>query len=122
MATASDYERPGAGYLIFQDYENGEYIYRNQLNSLLNYLAGNVIAIWNPSSSYYRDWQNESNNLQIVVRWRERYDLPAKGKYGERICYTLDPKKGELIDLTDLSKKDHSKICWRCNTLDAVKL
>ena len=78
MATASDLERPRVGYLIFQDYEDEKYICRNQLKSLLNYLAGNVIAIWNPNRSYYRDWQNESNNLQIVVRWRERYDLPGK--------------------------------------------
>ena len=120
MATASNFERPG--YLIFQDYEDGEYIYRNQVNSLLNYLAGNVIAIWNPNRSYYHDWQNESNNLQIVINWRERWGFPAKAKYGERICYTLNPKIGEVIDLTDSRWKDHKKICWRCNTLDAVKL
>ena len=75
MATASDHERPGAGYLIFQDYEDGEYIYKNQLNSLINYLAGNINAIWNPNRCYYYDWYNETNNLQIVVRWRERDKL-----------------------------------------------
>ena len=67
MATSNDYERPGAGFLIFRDYENGEYIYRNQLDSLINYLGGNINAIWKPNRSYYYDWFNESNNLQIVI-------------------------------------------------------
>ena len=120
MATAFNYERPGAGYLIFRDYENGEYIYRNQLESLTNYLAGNISAIWNPNRAYYYDWYNESNNLQIVVRWRQRKDLPPRGKYGERICYTRFPEDGEVIDLTIC--KDHFKVCYRCNKLDAVKL
>ena len=111
MTTASDFEHPGASYLIFQDYGDGEYIYRNQVNSLLNYLAGNVIAIWNPNRSYYRDWQNESNNLQIVINWRERWGFTAQAKYGERICYTLNPKIVEVIDLTDSRWKDHKKIC-----------
>ena len=86
MATAFDREQ--AGHLIFQDYEDGEYTYKNQLSSLINYLAWNINAIWNPNRSYYYDWYNESNNLQIVVRWRERETLEPKGKYGERICYT----------------------------------
>ena len=120
MATASDFERPG--YLIFRDYQNGEYIYKNQLNSLINYLAGKINAIWNPNRGYYYDWYDESNNLQIVVRWRKNHDLALKGKYGERICYTIDSENGELIDLTDPKWKDHSKVCWRCNTLHAVKL
>ena len=122
MATTSDHERPGVGYLIFRDYEDGEYIYKNQLNSLINYLAGNINAIWNPNRRYYYDWYNESNNLQIVIRWRKNHDLPIKGKYGERICYTLDSENGELIDLTDPKWKDHYKFCWRCNRLHAIKL
>ena len=122
MATSNDYERPGAGYLIFRDYENGEYIYRSQLDSLINYLAGNINAIWNPNRAYYYDWFNESNNLQVVIRWRERELLPAKGKYGERICYTRLPEKGELVDLTEPFWKDHFKVCYRCNKLDVVKL
>ena len=119
MATASDYERPRASYLIFRDYENGEYIYKNQLNSLINYLAGNINAIWNPNRSYYYNWYNESNNLQIVVRWRERQTFEPKGKYGERIYYTRLRKEGELIDLTDPKWKGHYKVCWRCNRIDA---
>ena len=118
MATASDFERPRAGFLIFRDYEAGKYIYRNEVHSLLNYVAGNIISIWNPNRSFYYDWQNESNNLQIVINWRENWGFPAKGKYGERICYTLDPKKGEVIDLTDSRWKNHTKICWRCSTLE----
>ena len=70
MATVFDGEQ--SGDLIFRDYEDGKYIYRNQLNSLRNYLAGNINAIWKPNRGYYYDWYNEFNNLQIVVRWRER--------------------------------------------------
>ena len=107
MATAFNYERPG------------EYIYRNRLESLTNYLAGNISAIWNSNRACYYDWYNESNNLQIVVRWREHKDLPPRGKYGERICYTRF-QDGEIIDLTIC--KDHFEDCYRCNKLDAVKL
>ena len=89
MATSNDYERPGTGFLIFRDYENGEYIYRNQLDSLINYLA--------------------EENM-------------ARGKYEERICYTCLPEEGELVDLTEPFWKDHFKVCYRCNKLDAVKL
>ena len=108
-STTSDFERPRAGFLVFRNYEVGKYIYRNELDSLLNYIAGNIISIWNPNRSFYYDWQNESNNLQIVINWRENLGFPAKGKYGERICYTLDPKKGEVIDLTDSRWKNHTK-------------
>ena len=86
MASAS--ERPGAGYLIFQDYENGQYIYRNQLNSLLNYLAGNVIAIWNPNRSYYYDWPNESNNLQIVGMARALRSSSKRKIWRANLLYT----------------------------------
>ena len=120
MATVFDGEQ--SGDLIFRDYEDGKYIYRNQLNSLRNYLAGNINAIWKPNRGYYYDWYNESNNLQIVVRWRERQTLEPKGKYGERICYIRLQEEGELIDLTDPFWKDHCKTCWRCNSLDAIKL
>ena len=98
-----------SGHSIFQDCEDGKYIYRNQLNSLINYLAGNINAIWNLNRGYYYDWYNESNNLQIVVRWRERQTLEPKGKYGERICYTRLRNEGELIDLTNPFWKDHCK-------------
>ena len=120
MATVFDCEL--SGHLIFQDYEDKKYIHKNQLNSLINYLAGNINAIWNPNRGYYYDWYNESNNLQIVVRWRERQTFEPKGKYGERICYTRLREEGELIDLTDPFWKGHCKTCWRCNKLDGVKL
>ena len=121
MAT-NDYENAGAGHLIFRDYEDGKFIFKNQINSLINYLPGNINAYWNPNRAYYYDWYNESSNLQIVIRWRERQLLALKGKYGGRICYTRLPEEGELIDLTDPLYKDHLKVCYRCNRLDAVKL
>ena len=120
MATVFDGEL--SGHLIFRGYEDGKYIHKNQLNSLINYLAGNINAIWNPNRGYYYDWYNESANLQIVVRWRKNHDLQLKGKYGERICYTLDSENGELIDLTNIKYRDHHKTCWKCNRLDAIKL
>ena len=37
------------GDSIFREYEDGKYIHKNQLNRLINYLAGNINAIWNPN-------------------------------------------------------------------------
>ena len=81
MATPFDCEQPD--HMIFRDFEDGKYIYKNQLNSLINYLAGNTNEIGNPNRGYYYDWYNESANLQIVIRWRKDHDLPINGKYGE---------------------------------------
>ena len=89
MAT-NDCER--AGYLIFKDYEDGKFIFKNEQNNLINYLCGNINAYWNPNRCYYYDWYNESSNLCIVTRWRERQVVAPKGKYGERICYSCLPE------------------------------
>ena len=99
MATAATEKKEKAGYLVFKDYENGQYIPKHEVNNLINYLAGNINAYWSPNRSYYYNWYNESNQLLIVIRWRENNSLKPIGKYGERICYTLNPERGELIDL-----------------------
>ena len=109
------------GYQIFEDYENEKFIYKNEQKSLINYLCGNINAYWNPNRWYYYEWYNESSNLCIVTRWQKQQGQPKKGKYGERICYNRY-SEGEIIDLTDPNYKDHCKICYRCNSLNAVKL
>ena len=119
---SSALNRPTQGFEIFKDYEDGKYIYRDQLHALICHLCGNINAPWNPNRSYYNDWHDESNNLQIVIRWRERNDLLPIGKYGERICFKQSRDEGELIDLTKPEFKDHCKVCLRCNKLEAVKL
>ena len=108
------------GFEIFRDYEDGKFIYKHEQHNLINYLCGNINAYWNPNRWYFYEWYNESSNLCIVTRWRERDSLALKGKYGERICYSRT-SEGELIDLTEPSYKDHCKTCYRCNRLKAVK-
>ena len=108
------------GYQIFKDYEDGKFIYKHEQNNLINYLCGNINSYWSPNRWYYQEWYNESSNLCIVTRWRERHSLALKGKYGERICYNRT-SEGELIDLTDSYYKEHYKICYRCSRLRAVK-
>ena len=114
--------RPTAGFLIFRDYEDSKYIFREQLHALICYLISNVDSYYSPNRSYYQDWLYESNNLQIVVRWRKRNGLQGMGKYGERICYKIHKDHGELIDLTKLQFKDPCKNCHSCNKLEAIRL
>ena len=114
--------RPTQGFKIFRDYEDGKFIYRDQLHALICHLCGNVNAPYFPNRSYYQDWLDETNNLQIVIRWRERKGLTELGKYGGRICYTIDKENGELIDLTKKGFKNHYKFCQSCNKLEAMRL
>ena len=119
---ASHFTRPTTGFLIFRDYEDGKYIHEDQLEILIDYLAGNVSSYYAPNRSYYQNWYNEFNNLQMVIRWRKNHGLgEGMGKYGERICYKLFTDHGEVIDLTKPQFKDHTKNCT-CNTLDAIRL
>ena len=114
--------RPIQGFEIFRDYEDNKFIYRGQLHALICHLCGNVNAPYSPNRSYYQDWLDESNNLQIVIRWRERKGLTGIGKYGERICYNIDKENGDLIDLTKKEFKHHYKTGQRCDKLEAVRL
>ena len=118
----SQLNRPTQGFEIFMDYEDSKFIYRDQLHALICYLCGNVNACYSPNRSYYQDWLDESNDLQIIIRWREREGYEGNGKYGERICFSESREKGELIDLTDPSFKNHCEFCWRCNKLEAIRL
>ena len=115
--------RPTEGFLIFRDYEDSKYIYKEQLHALICYLIGNVSSYYSPNRSYYQDWLDESNNLQIVVRWREINGLQGMGKYGERICYKIHKDHGELIDLTKPQFKNHREHGYcSCNKLEAIRL
>ena len=115
--------RPTEGFLIFRDYEDSKYIYKEQLHALICYLIDNVSSYYSPNRSYYQDWLDESNDLQIVVRWRERNGLRGMGKYGERICYKIHKDHGELIDLTKPQFKNHRERGYcSCNKLEAIRL
>ena len=114
--------RPTQGFLIFRDYEDSKYIFKDQCQALICYLIGNTQSYYSPNRSYYQDWLNESNDLQIVIRWRERNGDWEVGKYGERICFKIHKDRGELIDLTKPEFKDHCKNCHSCNKLEAIRL
>ena len=51
------------------------------------------------------------------MNWRRSKGLQVIGKYGERICSTLDPNSETLIDLADPKFKNHSQICYRCSKI-----
>ena len=103
------FTRPIQGFYIFRDYEDSKFIYRDQLHALICYLCGCINDYYSPNRSYYQDWHNESNDLQIVIQWREERGLTGFGKYGERICFKIHKDHGELIDLTKPEFKDHCK-------------
>ena len=109
------------GYEIFNDYISGKFIYDCQLQPLNRYISANIISDYVPNRSYYQDWQNESNNLQIVIRWREKNSLLPVGKYGERICSNIQAAEA-VIDLTKKEHLHHNEICNSCNKIQAVPL
>ena len=94
-----------AGYRLFNWYEQGCMIEDREVEKLINYLAGQLVA-WSPNRAYYQDWYNEANNLQIVIRWRKRKYGVGCGKKGERVCYKNSPG-GQIVNL--LTDKDHIK-------------
>ena len=114
--------RPRQGFEIFRDYEDSKFIYKDQRHALICYLCGNVNAPYSPNRSYYQNWLDETNNLQIVIRWREGQGLPGLGRYGERICYSINKENGQLIDLTKSGFRNHIKTCQSCNRLEAIRL
>ena len=116
MATAIN-EKPRQGFVIFEDYEIGKYIHEHEYENLRNYLAGHPNAYWNPNRAYFYQWYNECNNLYIVMKWQRSKGFAVIGKYGERICSTLDPNSETLIDLADPKFKNHSQICYRCSKI-----
>ena len=119
----SNLSRITEGFLIFRDYEDSKYIFRDQLHALICYLIGNVDSYYSPNRAYYQDWLDESNDLQIVIRWWERHGLKGMGKYAEQICFKIDKDNGELIDLTKLQFKNHSESSYcSCNKLEAIRL
>ena len=63
----SQINRPTQGFENFKDYEDSKFIYRDQLHALICYLCGNLNAYYSPNRSYYQDWLDESNDLQIVI-------------------------------------------------------
>ena len=104
-----------APYVIFENYENGQQIKEHEISKLIDYLAGQLIS-WSPNRSYYQAWYNESNNLQIVIRWRKKKYGLGFGKCGERVCYE-NAQGGKIVDL--FKDKNHIKNnnCT-CNCLD----
>ena len=104
-----------AGNRLFNWYEQGCMIEDHEVEKLINYLAGQLIA-WSPNRAYYQDWYNEANNLQIVIRWRKRNRGVGCGKKGERVCYKNSPG-GQIVNL--LTDRDHIKNTGcTCNSLD----
>ena len=105
------------GFEIFNDFEKGNYIFEHELETLNNYIAGQLNAYWNPNRTFYYKWYSQCGDLFRVIEWRKENGFQRSGKYGERICYTFS-HSGALIDLTESKHKDHATVCYSCLKLE----
>ena len=72
-------------YLLFEAFERGDYIPREQIKKITNYISGQLIS-WSPNRSYYEAQYNYATKLYIVCDWKKTKGLPALARKGEAIC------------------------------------
>ena len=104
---------PRQGFQIFEDFEQGKYIYEDELEILSNYIAGQLNSYWNPNRAFYYKRYSQCGDLFRVNEWRKTNGFSKGGKCGERICTTFS-SSGALIDLTENKHKDHRSVCYKC--------
>ena len=69
---------------IFQRFENDGDITEGEVKILRNYACAQINS-WSPNLEYYEEIYNELNELFLVIQWRKRNGLLAKGKRGEKV-------------------------------------
>ena len=72
-------------YLLFEAFERGDYIPREQIKKITNYISGQLIS-WSPNCSYYKAQYNYVTNLYIVCDWKKNQGFASFSKKGEAIC------------------------------------
>ena len=72
-------------YLLFEALERGDYIPREQIKKIRNYISGQLISCF-PSRSYCEAQYNYATKIYIVYDWKKTKGLPALAKKEEAIC------------------------------------
>ena len=66
-------------YLLFEAFERGDYISREQIKKITNYISGQLTS-WFPNRLYYKAQYNYATKLYIVCDWEKTKGLPALAK------------------------------------------
>ena len=66
-------------YLLFEAFENGEYIQEQDIKKAANYICGHLIS-WSPNQSYFECQYNYATKLQLVCKWKRKHGLAACAK------------------------------------------
>ena len=72
-------------YLLFEAFERGDYIPREQIKKITNYISGQLIS-WSTNRSYYEAQYNYATKLYIACDWKKAKGFPVLAKKGEAIC------------------------------------
>ena len=70
---------------LYKAFENYEYVYKDDLNEIQNYICGNLNS-WSPNQSYWYEQYNTCSKLYSVCKWRKEKGFQPIGKNGEKIC------------------------------------
>ena len=66
-------------YLLFEAFERGDYIPREQIKKIRNYISGQLI-VWSPNHSYYEAQYNYAAKLYIVCDWKKNQGFASFSK------------------------------------------
>ena len=72
-------------YLLFEAFENGEYIQEQDIKKLTNYICDHLVS-WSPNRSCFECHYNYATKLQLVCKWKRKHGFAACAKKGEAIC------------------------------------
>ena len=70
---------------LYKAFENYEYVHKDYLNEIQNYICGNLNS-WSPNRSYWYEQYNICTKLYHVCKWRKGKGFQPIGKKGENIC------------------------------------
>ena len=87
-------------YALFKKFKNEEYVSKNDLTQIADYICGNLNN-WTPNYHYWYNMYSYTSKAYIVCRWREERGHQPITKWGEAIC------KNNLIDF--FQDKTHQK-------------
>ena len=58
-------------YLIFEHFENGNYIGEEDLPKMTSYICGHLIS-WSPNRAYFECQYNYATKAKIVCTWKQK--------------------------------------------------
>ena len=72
-------------YLIFEEFEDGKYIHKEDIPKMVNYICGRLISL-SPNRSYFECQYNYAKKAKIVCTWKRTCGLTPCVKKEEAIC------------------------------------